>query len=130
MITATINSTQNGRSLTFSEYSADYFKVEIFDESISAVKKVWGYTDTFTLVDLFASIAHDWKGWDGKRKWESIEGDLIIAASSDKLGHIRIEICIRNNDLENDWMIQAPIYLDSGSLDAIAQSIDRFFNQK
>jgi len=130
MITAVIKSSRDGRTLTFSEREGDYFKVAVGGGSVSAIKKVWGYTDTSFLVDLFTSIARDWKGWTGERHWESIEGDLKVSASSDKLGHIRLETEIKNHDPEDDWRIQVPVYLDAGSLDTIAKSIDHFFNQK
>jgi len=130
MTAAVIKANRDGRSLTFSDRDGDYFKVEVAGGPVTAMKTVWGYTDTSFLVDLFSSIAADWKGWAGERNWESIEGDLKITASSDKLGHIRLEVYIRNNDQENDWRIQTPVYLDAGSLDGVAKSVGRFFNQK
>ena len=122
-----MKSTQGRRSLKFSNREGDYFTVELAGDGISATKRIWGYTDTGFLVDLFESIARDWKGWDGERHWSAIESDLEIDATSDRLGHIKLQIKIRSNDPENDWRAIAPIFLDSGTLDNIAGDIKRFF---
>jgi hypothetical protein len=129
MESVTIKSAKGRRSLIFSNRSGDYFDVELAGDAVSAKKRVWGYTDTDFLAGLFESIARDWKGWDGERQWAAIEGDLSISASSDKLGHIRLAVVIRNNDLEDDWQLDVPIFLDAGGLDNIASNVRRFITQ-
>jgi len=125
----TIKSAKGRRSLTLSNRNGDYFDVELAGDAVSAKKRVWGYTDTEFLGELFDSIARDWKGWDGERQWAAIEGDFSITASSDKLGHIRLDVVIRNNDLEDDWQLDVPIYLDAGGLDKIASNVRHFITQ-
>ena len=115
--------------MIFSNRNGDYFDVELIGDAVTAKKQIWGYTYTEFLGGLFESIARDWKGWDGERDWASIEGDLTISASSDKLGHIRLDVAVRNNDFENDWKLDAPIYLDAGGLDRIASEVKRFITQ-
>lgn len=106
----------------------DYFDAQLTGDAVSAKKGIWGYTDTNDLVRLFESMAQDWRGWNGERHWASIEGDFDITATSDNLGHIRLDVVILNNNPEDDWQVNAPIYLDAGGLDRLATEIHRFFN--
>lgn len=129
METVIIKSTRGARALKFSNRNGDYFDAELSGDSIFAKKGIWGYTDTDLLISLFESIAGDWKGWEGERHWAAIEGDLDITATSDKLGHIRIDVVLLNNNIEDDWKVEAPIYLDAGCLDSLCTQIRRFFTQ-
>lgn len=124
-----IKSTRGGRTLTFSNRNGDYFDAELAGDSISAKKGIWGYTDTAFLIDLFDSFARDWKGWEGERHWAAIEGDLDLTATSDRLGHIRLDVVLLNNGSEDDWKVDAPVYLDAGSLDALASKVRVFFTE-
>jgi hypothetical protein len=130
MESVTIKSVKGRRALTLSNRNGDYFDVELAGDAVSAKKGIWGYTDTDFLAGLFESIAQDWKGWNGERQWAAIEGDLRITATCDKLGHIRLDVVIRNNDLEDDWQLDVPIYLDAGGLDVIASNMRRFITQQ
>ena len=127
MDSVTIKSVRGGRTLLFDERKGEYFCVTLIGDSVSATKRVWGYTDTERLPELFDSIAADWKGWKGKKEWKAIEGDLEIAATSDRLGHVRLDIEIRNHDPEDDWSVTAPIFVDAGELETIAKKIRVYF---
>jgi hypothetical protein len=129
MDSVTIKSTRGQRSLTFSNRNGDYFDAEIAGDGISAKKGIYGYTDTALLADLFDSLARDWKGWTEERHWASIEGELDLTASSDSLGHIRLDMVILSNHPEDNWTVTAPVYLDAGALDAIAIKVRSFFNE-
>lgn len=122
-----IKSSSGGRSLKFSERNGDYFRVDLEGDEITATKGIWGYTDSVYLVQLFECIAANWKGWDGEKKWSSIESDLMLTATSDNLGHITLEVAIFKNHPDNDWNISAPVHLDAGSLDKIAKDVATFF---
>ena len=130
MTTLAIKSTKGGRTLSFNNRKGDHFDAEISGDSISAKKKVWGHTDTRLLIDLFESLAKDWKGWEGERQWASIEGDLRLTATCDRWGHIQIEVYFHNNDPDDDWALSAPIFVDAGSLDLLAKEAKGFFSQK
>lgn len=70
-------------------------------------------------------------GKDGKERaiGAAIEGDLDLTATSDTLGHIRLDIILRNNNPEDDWKVDAPVYLDAGGLEALASKVRTFFTQ-
>jgi hypothetical protein len=130
MTPVVIKSTQRSRSLVFSDRKDDCFNVELTGDGVSASKRIWSYDDTSHLIELFDSIAKSWKGWDGVKSWEAIEGDLSIEASSDGLGHIRLQVILRNHNPEDNWKVDAPLFLDAGSLEQVAHEVRRFFSAK
>ena len=130
MEAVTIKSSRDRRCLVFSDHAGDYFTATITGDPVSATKKVWGYTDTQFLVEMFEGIARDWTGWEGERAFESIEGDFRVAATSDRLGPVVLTVSLRSNDLDDHWWAEAPIFLDAGSLDAVARQVDAFFTQE
>lgn len=75
------------------------------------------------LVALFEQLARDWKGWEGKREWSSIEGELTLAFSSDNTGHIHVDVVVRNSEIDRDWsLVLKPLLLiPAGELDQIAK---------
>ena len=127
MKTVVIKSSSGGRSLRFSERSGDHYRVSLDGDEVTATTTVWGYTDSDFLVQLFSSIAANWKGWEGEKKWSSIESDLLLVASSDNLGHITLEVSICGNHPDNDWSMSAPVHLDAGGLDKVASDVAAFF---
>jgi hypothetical protein len=122
-----IASSRGTRSLRFHNRQGDYFTASIEGDGPQAAKLVWGYTDCEFLVQLFESIALDWRGWQGERTWESIEGDLGLAVSSKSTGQITITITLCSNDGEDNWRLQVPIYSEGGQLERIAHQVAAFF---
>ena len=43
---------------------------------------------------FFAELAADWRGWDGERRWRSLEGEMEIEASHDGRGHVLIGVTV------------------------------------
>jgi hypothetical protein len=46
------------------------------------------------LADFFERQAQDWRGWEGIRQWESLEGDLKIEARHE-YGHVQLRVTVR-----------------------------------
>jgi hypothetical protein len=122
-----IKSSSGGRSLVFSERDGDDFRVAILGDEVTAKKRIWGHSDSHLLIDLFEFMAENWKGWEGDKKWQSIESDLCLTASTDNWGHITLGVSIHANHPDDDWSAQAPIHLDAGSLDTLLKDIRAFF---
>jgi hypothetical protein len=80
--------------------------------------------------DFFEDLSMNWRGWKGIKKVESIEGDLILQASSDSLGHISIRTELRADQGGSDWLVAGTLVLEAGALDTIAKSAKKFFNYK
>ncbi len=77
-----------------------------------------------SLVDFFAELAQDWRGWSGTRDWRSLEGDLAISATSDDLGHCHLIFEIADGPLSS-WSAKFEgISIDAGEdLNALARSL-------
>lgn len=67
-----------------------------------------GFSD---LAALFAAMETDWRGWEGVRKWTSLENELTIEAHHD--GHIRLTIVLRDV-YPWTWTASAHLTLDPG----------------
>lgn len=125
-----IKSAQGRRELRLEERRGEYFRVTLAGDGVTATKGVFAYTDGPRLALFFASIAADWRGWDGEKNWAALESDFSLRATSDRLGHIRLEVNLRNHGPEDDWRVFAPIFLDAGSLDRIAADAKAFFKDE
>ena len=53
------------------------------------------------LVDFFADLERDWRGWEGSKTFVCLEGDLTLAAIHD--GHVWLTIRLRHATLEEGW---------------------------
>jgi len=71
--------------------ATDQVNATLVDDGLSASRPVYhGYASGFRdLVLFFEEMERDWRGWDGARSWESLEGDLRIEAQH-AYGHIEL----------------------------------------
>lgn len=46
---------------------------------------------------LLLALVPCWRGWDGKKSWRAIEGELEIDATSDRTGHVTLVVRIPGN---------------------------------
>jgi hypothetical protein len=123
-----IRSSSGRRGLRFHSRDGDYFVASIEGDGPQASVRVWGYTDCHLLVDLFASIARDWQGWQGERTWASIEGEFRITATTSRLGRVTLKVELAHTDGEDDWRLTVPVFTEAGQLDAVARRVASFFN--
>lgn len=78
------------------------------------------------LADFFATLAEDWRGWKGGRRWASLEDDLELEATHDGLGTITLTARLRTEAFaQHRWRAAAQIVLDAGGLDRIARDARR-----
>lgn len=124
-----IRSCHGRRSLRFHRRRGDYFHASVEGDGPRASVRIWGYTDCHLLVDLFESIAHDWRGWERERSWSSIEGEFSIAASTTKAGKVTLAVALTHNDGEDDWRLTVPIFTEAGQLERIAREVVSFFRE-
>lgn len=67
-----------------------------------------GFVD---LAEFFMAMEKDWRGWDGARRWASLEDELSIEAQHD--GHVRLTIVLRDV-YPWTWTATAHLKLDPG----------------
>lgn len=65
------------------------------------------------LDSFFASLAEDWKGWDGTRTWHALEQGMSIEATH--VGN-RVELLfiVRGDYQPNSWQLRFPIRVAPG----------------
>lgn len=74
---------------------------------------------------FFAELAQDWRGWNGERRWESLEGDLSLVATHDGLGTVTLTARLRTGPLATHrWDASADLLLDAGSFDQLTRQAE------
>lgn len=75
----------------------------------------------------FADLASNWRGWSGSKICESLEGDLKLEATSDSVGHIRIDVSFQSVHVGPPWSAHCCLFLEAGQLEATANRAKYFF---
>jgi hypothetical protein len=131
--TLTIESSQVGNegeraSLTLGPYERDTFLAEARHDRLRAsariVSKRFRGRTTEGLEEFFRGIAADWKGWDGKREWASVERDLVLSAT----GHSgRVDLGVHlHYAAPPDWELDFTLPLEASQLDRLAADASEF----
>jgi len=113
---------------SFDPYKDGYdfrdFKVHIADEGLTATTMVRSMETANGLAAFVGSLVADWKGWNGERKWESIEHDMGLTASHDGLGTITLRVEVRSDPYPTRWTASTTVRLAAGEeLTRFAQRI-------
>ncbi|WP_155956136.1 DUF6228 family protein [Pseudomonas sp. RL] len=122
-----IKSADTVAQLVLSNIEGDYFTVAYKRNDIFLSRRVWGYTDCDLLVDLFAYMAKEWKGWSGEIEWASIEQEFSITCTSDQKGHIVIKLKISQYEGAEPWDAQVTLNLESGLMEDASKNVKAFF---
>lgn len=109
--------------------SIDHFWVRVTDHNLSAAAQVYaGYAPSHP-APLFADMARQWAGWSGELVWESLEGELAIRCSRDRVGHIFIRVELRSGPMPDDWRVVVTVLAEAGQLESIARHAELFFGR-
>lgn len=83
------------------------------------------------LVKFFGDLESHWRGWRGTKSWQSLEGDVTLAARH-TAGHMQLRVTIRRYrfDPANDgWTAVGDLVIDLGEqLSRAAGDISAFAN--
>lgn len=120
-----IKSASGATRLTLAWADPDHIVATISDVGLTASASVYMYERQLPS-SFFVEIARDWRGWEGQRAWAAIEGELSLTATSDKIGHVRLEVLLRNGVGDQSWEVNAWLTLEAGQLDSIARQVNRF----
>lgn len=84
------------------------------------------------LGEFFDDLAESWKGWPGKKSWESVEEDVALTAVHDEQGHITLTVEFRErfNPPGKEWLVRVPMQFDAGELPALAHNVWKYENLK
>jgi hypothetical protein len=58
------------------------------------------------LADFLSELAGSWRGWEGERKWTSLEGDIELTATHDGRGLVALVPASRAN---RERAVQSPL---------------------
>ena len=106
----------------------DNFRADLSCGSLSA--SVGFYETAISgIARLFETLAADWKGWEGERTWRSLESDVALGATHNKLGTVRLKVRLRSDVYDptegHVWAAEASLFLDAGGLDRLANEAAR-----
>ena len=97
------------------------FVSRLHDDGLSAVveAEVDGSTDGFGLRRLpafVATLAEGWRGWDGVRRWSSLDQRLLLDARHDGRGHVELEVGFQRCGPRGEirWTAQAFFRIEAG----------------
>ncbi|MFD2441624.1 DUF6228 family protein [Paracoccus kondratievae] len=121
-----MKSSSPGCSLQFSNRSPDYVDVTIETPNLRAMKRVFIYDNTSSggFVEYFQMLAGHSSRWEGEKTWETLEGELHLGATCDAWGHVRLEIALR--DYQLDWSVRCSLLFDLGMLSEHASDAASF----
>lgn len=107
----------------------EYFRVSVTSRDHSATRLVYAHIRGEDLPRLFADAAKEWRGWQGPKVWESLEGELRIELSSSGLGHVTVAARLRSDPGAADlWQLDAELGLDAGQLEAVAREANKLWS--
>lgn len=83
--------------------------VEWTDDGLSASTWVYEHPGFERLIMFLTGLERDWRGWDGRRDWSSLEGQLSIGAEHTG-GRVQFWFELRNMG----WVVGAQMQLGAG----------------
>jgi hypothetical protein len=86
--------------------------VELRSSGLRAELPVYasGDSEFQDVVRFFADMARDWRGWEGSRRYESLERDLTIVASHH--GHVELDVELVSHT--HEWVASAHVTVNPG----------------
>ena len=119
-----IDSREPEASLILSALDSNYFLAQTIHPGLDATAPVGSYMSD-GLGDFFAELARDWRGWEGTRRWESLEGELTLLAESDRSGHVYVRVHLHDGAPAR-WMVELRLTLEAGQLERLAAKAREF----
>ena len=111
------------------ELIGDSIDVSLTKDGLSAQMSSFLYTDGPSLIYFFKDLAKSWKGWEGQKRWNTLESDVILTATHDGIGHVALLVELNNQENEeSSWEASGTLLIELGSLDAWAKNIESLFS--
>ena len=119
-----IESAENQASLELSPVDESFFQATLRSSGARGATKVVKYMSQ-GLAALFEYFSANWKGWQGSKNWNSLEGELSVSAHCDRLGHVFLDVSLRDGAPAR-WTLKVSIVLEAGALRKLADSARQF----
>jgi hypothetical protein len=108
----------------------DSFVVHIEEPGLNAMARVINSEFIQGPEVLFSDMAQNWRGWSGEKTWHALNGELILAATTDSLGHITIRVQLQPTAGPESWRVVAHAYAEAGGLDSLSARATKFFGRE
>lgn len=121
-----IDSNRDGFRLELDRtHRADYFRADLSCGHMEASVEFYEI-HIGALPDFFAELATAWRGWEGELQWASLEGEVGLRATHDKLGTVTLTVALRSDIYEpkgagHVWTATGLLFLDAGGLDELSR---------
>jgi hypothetical protein len=73
----------------------------------------------------FRELADNWTGWTSEKKWGDLESRVLLSATTDSTGHIKMTVTLNGDDY--DTHLRANLMFEAGQLERIADDVAHFF---
>lgn len=86
-------------------------------------------SSTFMAVPLaawFEEMASDWTGWKGEKKWGDLENRVLLSATADSMGHIKMRVTLAGQDYDSELRVN--IMFEAGQLEGMARDVALLFS--
>lgn len=92
---------------------------------------LWARCNYRLLVEFFYEMARDWKGWNGEKVFRSDVGEMVLTATSDRLGHITLDIKLSaTNQNFSIWNLATSIVIEAGRLEALEHDVKELLSSE
>jgi hypothetical protein len=79
-----------------------------------------------SLPTFLLELAGSWRGWDGVKTWGTLEGELSLSFSHNKVGYVFVKVEVRH-PTQQRWRCQTGFTLEPASLDTLAAQSSGLF---
>jgi len=69
------------------------------------------------LAGFVAALAADWRGWDGKRRWQALEREMELEARHDGRAHVMLAVTVRRPErayADDAWSARVVFTVEAG----------------
>jgi len=105
------------------------YRVRVTDHHLSAEIDVYAGYLMGHPAPFFADLARQWTGWSGELVWQSLEGELTLRCSRDRVGHCFLRVELRPGQMPVDWRVVATILIEAGQLEGIGRRAGLYFGR-
>jgi hypothetical protein len=81
-------------------------------QGLRASKNVYDFDGWSGLLSFFEELALNWRGWDGNKNFDALEGDFRLSAKHD--GHVRLFFELEESERATPWEAKGELTLDPG----------------
>lgn len=70
---------------------------------------------------LFREMANEWKGWNKPKTWSDLEGRVMLSATTDSTGHIKLAVELAGPDYNS--RLRVIVVYEAGQLERMASEV-------